>query len=334
MKTKISFWLLAVVLSVFFAEAISGSTPAAFTSGNTPLILLIYGLHILVLGSLVFRSNPKRLFDSLFVAGVLFGFYEAYITKVIWNPTWGEPIFSLGGVALIETLMLVLWLHPIMSFIVPLALSERFVLGGGEIGKGLSRAMPELFSSREHLLVTAFVLGTFHASVNVRLPEQIISDLGISIAVVLAVLCGIFLLIHQRKSDFSEIVLSKSFGLFVFLLVLLYLALTFLLRPDALPGVLPQIFVLLCYVFLGFVLKNLLSEKDWSKKTPDTLLPDLTKNVFPTLLAFLLGALFLTQFPFFRPAVFVFVWGVGIILGIRNLFRAAVSHAKNKGFLG
>lgn len=328
MRIKFSFWLLAAVLSVFFAEALSGSTPAAFTSGNTLLVLLIYGFHMLVLGNLVFRFNPKRLFYALFIAGVIFGFYEAYITKVIWSPTWGAPIFSLGGIALVETLVLVLWLHPIMSFIVPLALTERLVLGGGKIGKGLSQAMPELFSTRESLLITAFVLGTFHTAVNVRPPGQIVNDLAASIAVGLVILGGVFFWIRSGKRDFSQIVVHKPFIFFVFLLGLLYIALTFLLRPDALPGLVPQVLVWLCYLFLGLTLKRLLSEPVLPEEIPEVSLPDLSKNVFPIFVSFLLGALFLTQFPFLRPVVFMVVWGIGISLGIRNLFRAVLSVSK------
>ena len=40
----------------------------------------LYALHILVLGSIVLR-HPRPLFASLFFAGVIFGLYEAYITK-------------------------------------------------------------------------------------------------------------------------------------------------------------------------------------------------------------------------------------------------------------
>ena len=89
-KDKIFFWLILSALSTFFAEVISGSFIFPFTTvwgwiGVIPL----YGLHLLVIGYWVFRGRPKLWL--LFIGGVIFGLYEAYITKVLWIPTWGEP---------------------------------------------------------------------------------------------------------------------------------------------------------------------------------------------------------------------------------------------------
>ena len=51
-------------------------------------------------------------------------------TKVIWDPTWStvELPWRAGGLAIAQTAVLVLFWHPLMSFVVPLAVAER-VLG-------------------------------------------------------------------------------------------------------------------------------------------------------------------------------------------------------------
>ncbi|MFO7944382.1 MAG: hypothetical protein R6U51_08825 [Anaerolineales bacterium] len=61
------------------------------------VVVPLYGLHILVLAHLVYRS-PQPHFPSLIFAGMLFGLYEAYLTKVLWDPPWGEALI-IGGVA-------------------------------------------------------------------------------------------------------------------------------------------------------------------------------------------------------------------------------------------
>lgn len=122
--TKLLFWLLLGSLSVFFAEVASFSSPFPFFDIWGILVVLpLYTLHCLVLGAVIFRRKRVSL-PILFIAGAIFGMYEAYITKVLWAPTWGDWTLTFGGLYVIQTIILVLYWHPFMAFILPLWAAE------------------------------------------------------------------------------------------------------------------------------------------------------------------------------------------------------------------
>lgn len=79
-KTKLFFWLILGCLSTFFAEVISGSFFFPFTR-PTGIILIIplYTLHLLALAYIVYNYGKAK-FYTLFIAGTIFGMYEAYAT--------------------------------------------------------------------------------------------------------------------------------------------------------------------------------------------------------------------------------------------------------------
>lgn len=129
---KVFFWLLLGAFSVFFAEVVVASDPYPFLHVWGLLVVIpLYTLHILVLGRIAFQA-PKLSFGLLFLLGAAFGLYEAYITKVIWDPPWG-PMYYLGGIAPVQTVVLALWWHPWMAFIVPLLVAETFLTSSREI---------------------------------------------------------------------------------------------------------------------------------------------------------------------------------------------------------
>ena len=145
-KEKLAFWIVLSMISVFFAEVISGSQPFALViPWNLLVLILVYGLHTLILATLVFRGKP--IFGSLFAAGCIFGLYEAYITKVLFEPPWGASSLRYLGVDFMWILILVLWWHVFFSFIIPLLVGEfmltrsKEVLGAmpGPIGRALTR---------------------------------------------------------------------------------------------------------------------------------------------------------------------------------------------------
>ena len=98
------FWVILAAFSTFFAEVFSGSDMFPFFNAWGILVVVpLYGLHIILLASLVYRAEKPR-FSSLVYAGMLFGLYEAYLTKVLWAPPWGDPII-IAGFAPVETLV-------------------------------------------------------------------------------------------------------------------------------------------------------------------------------------------------------------------------------------
>jgi hypothetical protein len=119
-------WLLLGVLSVFFAEVTSASSPLIFFDLFGLLVTLpLYTLHLLVLAPLVIRRGIRPSFGTLLLAGAIFGLYEGYITKVLWSPTWNPEAWRIGGMAVLETIVLVLCWYPFMAFILPLLTGSR-----------------------------------------------------------------------------------------------------------------------------------------------------------------------------------------------------------------
>jgi hypothetical protein len=158
MRTKLFFWFILSALSVFFAEVVSGSYPMAFFNPFNPAdiwgwiaLMPLYGLHTLVLAGAVFaRGRPK--FHALFLAGAIFGLYEAYITKVLWHPGWGA-VWYIGGVAVVELFVIALFWHPFMSFIIPLTAGETTLTSSSEVADGMPEWMRRWLTSKRIAMV-------------------------------------------------------------------------------------------------------------------------------------------------------------------------------------
>ena len=125
-RARLVFCLLLGALSTLCAEVTIGASPLVFFDAwGLAVVFPLYTLHILVLAPLVLRRPGGTSFPALYLAGVLFGLYEAYITKVLWNPPWDMAALRIGDVAVTTTLMIACFWHPFMAFITPLLLAER-----------------------------------------------------------------------------------------------------------------------------------------------------------------------------------------------------------------
>jgi hypothetical protein len=134
LPTKLFSWLIHGTLSVLFAEVAGGSAPFPFFDAwGLYAVLPLYTLHIVFLSFVVLRPGRRVPFTALFSAGAVFGLYEAYITKVIWDPTWGEKELAIGGVYLAQTAILVLYWHPFMAFLAPLLAGELLLTSSTEV---------------------------------------------------------------------------------------------------------------------------------------------------------------------------------------------------------
>jgi hypothetical protein len=121
---------LVGALSMFFAEVLSGSSVLWFlTPWGWLVTFWLYTAHTVLFANLALRFGRTSVV-SLYLWGVLFGLYESWITKVAWagyvgaTPGWG----TLLGFSLPELLIVVLFWHPVFSWILPLLSFE--VLGG------------------------------------------------------------------------------------------------------------------------------------------------------------------------------------------------------------
>jgi hypothetical protein len=144
---KLAFCFLIGVFSVLFVEVPAGSTKFPFfdpTSGfpfvnlwGLFAVLPLYLLHSVFFAALIFRFGKPN-FWALFAAGMIYGMYEAYITKVDWVSFRPEgPFWRFGGIALFETVLLGFFLHPLLAFVAPLLVAEELCASSSEIGDGL-----------------------------------------------------------------------------------------------------------------------------------------------------------------------------------------------------
>lgn len=253
-REKLFFWLILGSFSVFFAEVISGSDMFPyFNAWGIVAVMPLYTLHILVLSYIVFNLGRPRL-STLFIAGAIFGMYEAYITKVLWSPTWGPPAFSAGGTAVIESIILVLWWHPFMAFIVPLFTAENMLTGSKEIINGLPERVQKLLNWKYVMPLFALLCGIFQSSNSRSAGYSILS--GISTIVFLTLLIYFWgRTAARREYVIRQLLPSKNeFKILLLLLALLYVSMGAVLRPEALPVFSSQAIIWLIYGFLFILL--------------------------------------------------------------------------------
>jgi uncharacterized membrane protein YbaN (DUF454 family) len=269
-KLKYFSWLILGSLSVFFAEVVSGSDMFPyFTPWGVLMVMPLYTLHILVLSYIVFNYGRPR-FYTLFLAGTIFGMYEAYITKVLWDPTWGDALVKVGGVALVESIVLVLWWHPVMAFVVPLFVFEHLLLNSRETSMGLPHRLKNLHDSPRTLPGFALLCGLIQGGNSPSPAHSLLS--GISTTAFLILLIYIW----RRRTEgagyaFRDLLpTSREFKVLLTLLIIFYIVTGANLRPEALPGPGPQLVIWLVYGALFILLRQSLrrSRKVTLEKSP------------------------------------------------------------------
>lgn len=252
------FWLILAFLSAFFAEVISGSFPYPFVHPlGLVMVVPLYGLHTLVLAYVVFKVGRPR-FSTLFIAGCIFGMYEAYITKVLWNPPWetlAEPTMRLGGVAIMELGVIAFCWHPFMAFIVPLAVA--MVLTSS---RGMMEAMPERLERwlrhRQWALLLALAVWS-----GLVMGSQVTPVTAV-LANVTALVVMFFILHHFMERTggrytMEQLLPDRREAMWLLGGLLLYYGITGpLMRPEALPGFGPQLLIALMYALLFVLLKR------------------------------------------------------------------------------
>lgn len=89
-RRRLPVWLLLACTSVWLAEVTATSSRFPFlTVWGWTVLVPLYGLHAMLGGWLVLRAN-RVTWPLVYLPGVQFGLYEAYITKVLWDPTWSK----------------------------------------------------------------------------------------------------------------------------------------------------------------------------------------------------------------------------------------------------
>jgi len=250
---KLLFWAILGALSVFFAEITIGSSAFAFSDAWGIIVVCpLYSLHLLVLARIVWSRGRPR-FSALFFAGALFGLYEAYMTKQLWNPTWSDDPFRLGGVAVFETLVLVLWWHPLMAFVVPLLVGETALCRSRHVARALPRRLQRALFGKGGgavLSLLAVLFGVLFSSAHTHRPTP--GHILVSAVVAVGVLSALVWL-WRRATRGVRLALpdllptKREMVLLCICLGLQYVGLGIALRRDALPGLGPQATVWLLY---------------------------------------------------------------------------------------
>jgi hypothetical protein len=266
--TKLLFWFILSALSVFFAEVVSGSSPFPFLSPfdlsmiwGWCVLMPLYGLHTLVLASVVFNWGRPR-FYAIFLAGVIFGLYEAYITKVLWGPPWGAPIISAGGVAVVELAVLALFWHPFMSFAVPLSVAETVLTSSRDVIEGFPDKVKALLGKRGPALFLLFPLwaGLNHGGAGIVAAS--LSAL-ISMVFLLALTATWKNLTAPNAYPLRSLLPNrKQTGLLAVMLAILYVVLGAGIYPQRIPGIAAQAPILMMYAaVIGLLLLAVLRSR-------------------------------------------------------------------------
>ncbi|MFN8372343.1 MAG: hypothetical protein U0694_05640 [Anaerolineae bacterium] len=250
LRTKLLFWLLLGALSVILAEVTSGSAYFPFTEPWGLLLTYpLYLLHTLVLALLIFRRKRVTL-HSLFLAGAVFGMYEAYLTKVLWNPTWGDASVHILGLVPVQTGVLVLYFHPLMAFTLPVMLGEQFLTGSRET----TPIVDLRTENRRRLWLFALYAAYAGVAHGINAPDVGTSLLSSVIAGLVFAGLAVLWQRHSQQQTYTlrELLPTGRQAVVVTAILLCsYVLETFTIRPEALPTTLvPHLTVWVMYAVL------------------------------------------------------------------------------------
>ena len=114
-------WIILICAEVF-----SGASLGVGLWNPWTLVVTywLYFAHFFFFTTLAVRTG-RTSFGSLYLWGVLFGLYESWITKVIWHGYSGDGKFIMGSIGPygISEISMVFIFHPVMAFILPLAVT-------------------------------------------------------------------------------------------------------------------------------------------------------------------------------------------------------------------
>ncbi|MDX9971896.1 MAG: hypothetical protein RBU21_02790 [FCB group bacterium] len=255
LRLKMGFWVLLGMLSTAFAEVVAGATKFPFFEPWGILVVTpLYSLHILVLATILVRYR-RLSWPGLLFAGALFGLYEGYLTKVLWYPEWAQNLAVAGEVRWLHVVLLVLWWHPLLAFIIPLLIGETTLTRSRSVLGTFSpkwRARLTGHTGR-YALILALVCGML-ASGNALLG---LTALWSPLANGLFLLAVIALWRRTRGPQYTlaELLPGRTaFAVLVVALVGMYIVLGTYLLPDRLPGVMGHLLVLGLYAVFVYLL--------------------------------------------------------------------------------
>ncbi|MHB1463033.1 MAG: hypothetical protein ACYC1M_17205 [Armatimonadota bacterium] len=241
------FCLILGCLSVYFAEVVSNYAPTGlFSLWGIGVLLPLYGLHAVILGSLVHRKGTPHV-ASVVAAGVIFGLYEAYITKELWNPSHPfDPSQVVLGIHVPTLLSVVLFWHPLMAFLLPLWTADLLLLHTGQWRFWSPRWIRRMVLSPKHILWFAVLAGVVFGALNGVMQGAMDKSglwhgTGLMVSVHSLLIVSLVWWYHKmaqgRRGSMRDM-LPRGLELMACAVVLLiyYVLLGLTIRPEALPG--------------------------------------------------------------------------------------------------
>ena len=233
------------------AEVLSGASVLWFVTAWGWLVTLpLYMVHLVFLFTLAVLFRRTSL-TSLYLWGVIFGLYESWITKVTWagylgaEPAWGTVL----GFAPAEFLIIVLFWHPVMSFLLPLLLFEILspsgpdapLLPGHRWLLAQDRRSIALFSGFA-LIGAAFL--TMNSGYNA---VSALVTLLVSAGIVAVLYKAVLMVTKDKFSVYSLALKKKGLILAIAYLAVLYVLAFFFLVPERIPPVPTILLTVLIY---------------------------------------------------------------------------------------
>lgn len=254
-KTALLPIIFVGLLSVFYAEVDSGSSPLWFAGWWGLLVVFeLYLAHLLFYVNIAIRTNRVSL-SRLYLLGCLVGLYEGPITKVLWHGYPGQTasLFFLGF-AVTEFIMLVFFWHPIFSFLIPVVFFELLSSKYLESHSMHSWLEDSFFYTRPRLgkfVILAIVfVGAIFLSVNSGFNFGILLISGV-VNVFFLVVFKIYLTRNNKLHGIQSLYLSSRWFKIVFLyLVALYAVMFTLIGREYIPGPLTLILTVLIFLFI------------------------------------------------------------------------------------
>lgn len=317
--------LLLSLTSVFFAEVISGSMKfPLYDLWGWMVVVPLYGLHTIILLYIITRySKDKRiLFSTLYFAGILFGLYEAYLTKVLWVGLSDEPvmIFNLSSM---DFIVLVFWWHPIFAFIIPSIIFETFMTNSNSIYEGLSEKYKNRISSKSIRIILFIIIGLFLSFNSIDFTQTLLSGFTTAIPIILLYYYLRKKGIHKEYS-LTDILPSKLlFTILTFVTLLMYIIMGLFIDGHVLTFY-NQLSIWVLYIIFGllFYYKLRKNSKEVTILLPKRLI-DLKHMIFYMVIIVLSGSIFSILFTLLgiHLLVNVIIWILWILIGIYLLVR-------------
>lgn len=230
--------VFAGFLSFSTAEILAGSQPNWILNPfSFAIASFTYFIHINFFVMLALRLHRTG-WRSLYFFGVLFGLYESWLTKVIWvgYGAGNHPFGAIAGFGAHESTALILFYHPCVSFILPLAILCQISPAFSQRFSHLNWLFSEERTARslQLLMILAFAsissahLGTLNVILTTWIPTLLTGALG-------------YLLLKnvlktQGEEYFAALESNLIFVVISLSLAIWYIGCYFLFLPERLPA--------------------------------------------------------------------------------------------------